>query len=168
VHCIDDRRRRIALLALGGAVAGGWVGCASPPAPAPAPAPVVRAPAPAPVAPAPAPAPAVRGARSWEEFRLEAARKLVAANPDRTYMGRPPEPLLAIPVLEIELNGDGTVRSMKVMRPPRQAADTVQLAMDAVRRVGSFGPVAHLPRPWTWTEVFLFDDNRRFKPRTLD
>jgi hypothetical protein len=28
--------------------------------------------------------------------------------------------------------------------------------------------VSRLPRPWKIVEVFLFDDNRRFKPRTLD
>jgi hypothetical protein len=26
----------------------------------------------------------------------------------------------------------------------------------------------HLKKPWKFAEVFLFDDNRRFKPRTLD
>jgi hypothetical protein len=28
--------------------------------------------------------------------------------------------------------------------------------------------VTHLPKPWAYTEVFLFDDADRFKPRTLD
>ena len=44
----------------------------------------------------------------------------------------------------------------------------MQLAIDAVRRAAPFPPVGHLPRPWKYTEVFLFDDNRRFKPRSLD
>jgi hypothetical protein len=37
-----------------------------------------------------------------------------------------------------------------------------------VRRAAPFGDVSRLPRPWKFSEVFLFDDNRRFKPRTLD
>jgi hypothetical protein len=28
--------------------------------------------------------------------------------------------------------------------------------------------VARLPQPWKFVEVFLFDDDRRFKPATLD
>jgi len=28
--------------------------------------------------------------------------------------------------------------------------------------------VSHLPRPWKFIETFLFDDDRKFKPRTLD
>jgi len=92
----------------------------------------------------------------------------VAANPGATYAGRPPEPLLAIPVLEIELNADGSVRRIEVLRQPGQARDTTQLAIDAVRRAAPFGDVSRLPRPWKFAEVFLFDDNRRFKLRTLD
>ncbi len=83
-------------------------------------------------------------------------------------MGVPPEPLLAIPVLEVELNGDGSVRRVSVMRQPSQAKDTVQLAINAVQRAAPYGDVSHLPRPWRFTETFLFDDQRRFKPRTLD
>lgn len=78
------------------------------------------------------------------------------------------QPALAIPVLEIELNGDGSVRKVSVLRQPSQARDTVRLAIDAVHRAAPFGDVSHLPRPWRYTEVFLFDDTRRFKPRTLD
>ncbi len=71
-------------------------------------------------------------------------------------------------MLEIELNGDGSVRRIEVLRQPRQAKDTMQIAADAVRRAAPFGDVSHLPRPWKFVETFLFDDDRRFKPRTLD
>ena len=107
-------------------------------------------------------------ARDWDHFRREAALRIVAANPGRTYDGPVPEPLLAIPVLEIELDRHGRVTRIRVMRQPSQAKDTTQLAIDAVKRAGPFGSVAHLPRPWKFVEVFLFDDDRRFKPRTLD
>lgn len=107
-------------------------------------------------------------ARSWDDFKRHAALRLVAANPGGSYMTVPPEPLLAIPVLEVELESDGRVRRIKVLRQPTQARDTVQLAIDAVHRAAPFGNVAHLPRPWKFAEVFLFDDQRRFKPRTLD
>ncbi len=133
----------------------------------------------APVATSPPPSnPAVKGAAgalapakraaSWDAFQRIAAQRLVDANPAISYTGEVPEPLLAIPVLEIELNANGSVRRIQVKRQPTQARDTVQLAIDAVHRAAPFGDISHLPRPWTFTEVFLFDDGRRFKPRTLD
>ena len=135
-------------------------GCAQSPAPA------------ASSAPAPAVARVVLGApaaaRSWDEFKRQAARRMVAATPGGTYMGKPPEPLLAIPVLEVEFSADGSVRNVKVLRTPTQAQDTTQLAIDAVRRGAPYGDMSRLAKPWKYTEVFLFDDQRRFKPRTLD
>ncbi|MDP1535984.1 MAG: hypothetical protein Q8L95_02230 [Burkholderiales bacterium] len=107
-------------------------------------------------------------ARNWDEFKVLAGRRMVAANPNGTYVDAVPEPLLAIPVLEIELNADGNVRRVLVQRQPSQAPETVQLAIDAVHRGGPYGDVSHLPRPWKFSEVFLFRDDRRFKPRALD
>lgn len=105
---------------------------------------------------------------SLDALRRQAAERLVAANPGLTYMGRVPDVLLAIPVLEVELYRDGSVRRIEVLRHPRQAKDTTQLAMDAVHRAAPFGDVSRMPRPWKFTETFLFDDDRRFKPRSLD
>ena len=149
--CIDRRLPALALVAL-------LAACASPRPPSPA----------APGATRPAPAVSSDRYRSWDEFRVHAGQRLVAANPSATYTGAVPEPLLAIPVLEVELNADGSVRRIKVQRHPSQAGDTVQLAIDAVQRAAPFGEVSHLPRPWRFSEVFLFRDDRRFKPRSLD
>jgi len=106
--------------------------------------------------------------RSMNELRQQAARRLVAANPGGTYTGTVPDVLLAIPVLEVELNSDGSIRRIDVLRHPRQATDTVQIAIDAMRRAGPFGDVSRAPKPWKFTETFLFNDDRKFKPRTLD
>ena len=106
--------------------------------------------------------------RSWAEFRQVAARRIVAANPELTYSGAVPDPLLAMPVLELELNADGSIRGIEVMRVPTQAKDTLQIAIDAVRRAVPFSNVAQLPKPWKYSETFLFNDDRKFKPRTLD
>ena len=111
---------------------------------------------------------APRAGRSWIEVRQQAAERLVAANPDTTYLGRVPDQLLAIPVLEVELNGDGSVRRIEILREPREAKDTLKIAIEAIRRAAPFGDVSRLPRPWKFTETFLFDDARKFKPRTLD
>ena len=135
-------------------------------APAPAPTPAPRA-QPA-LAPPPAPAAHTRPAQSVDEYQRQIAARLVAANPKITYLTRAPEVLLAIPVLELEVNADGSVRHIGVMRRPTQATDTIQIAIDAIKRAAPFGDVTHVPKPWKFTEVFLFDDDRRFKPRILD
>lgn len=183
--CIDSTAR-LALATLTVLVLAGCGSSTTPPPAAPPPpvAPVPPPPAgPAAVPPPPAPSPAAptppaparpqplqppTAARTWDEFKLQAARRLVQAHPDASYLGPAPEPLLAIPVLEVELNADGSVRRVTVLRHPRQARDTTQLAIDAIHRAAPYGAMTRLPRPWKWTEVFLFDDQRRFKPRVLD
>lgn len=133
--------------------------------PARAPAPSGR---PTPGAAAPTPSASTQSARNWEQYRVAAARRITAANAGRTFDGTPPDVLLAIPVLEIELNADGSVRHIEVMRYPRQARDTVPLAIEAIKRAAPFGDVSRLPKPWKYTETFLFNDDRKFKLRSLD
>lgn len=106
--------------------------------------------------------------RSMAEMRRQAARRIVAANPNGTYVGTVPDILLAIPVLEIELNADGSIRRIEVLRKPGQAPETLQMAIDAVRRAAPFGDVSRAPKPWKFAETFLFNNERKFKPRTLD
>ena len=112
--------------------------------------------------------PPPRPVRSMAEVRQQAAERLVAANPDITYTGKVPDQLLSISVLEVELNADGSVRRIEVLRPPRFAKETLQTAADAVRRAAPYGDVSRVPKPWKFVETFLFDEHRKFKPRTLD
>ncbi len=112
--------------------------------------------------------PPPRISRNWAEVRRQAAERLVAANPDGTYMDKPPFMLLAIPVMTVELNADGSVRTISVMRHPSQAPETVQLAIQAIQHAAPFGDVSKLPKPWKFNETFLFKEDRRFKPMTLD
>jgi len=142
-----------------------------PPAPAPTQAPTPqRAPSPPAAAPAGRPtlAPPTGQLRSWREYQVRAAQRLVAAHPDSSYTGKVQEPLLAVPVLEVELRADGSVAKVDVLRYPKQARDAAQLAIDAVHRAAPYGDVSKLPKPWKFTETFLFNDDRHFKPRTLD
>ncbi len=108
--------------------------------------------------------------QNWEEYRRLAALTMVERNPDQTYTGIVPQPLLGIPILRIDLNADGSIADIEVERHPKpaNARETTRLAIEAVRRAAPFASVAHLPPPWQFREVFLFDGNRRFKPQVLD
>lgn len=161
---IDTKAWRVALCG----VLGSLLAACSSNKPAPAPSPSATTPSAGVTTSSSGKLGSPAAARSWDEFKKQAAQRMVAANPNITYTGQVPEMCLAIPVLEIELNSDGSIRRIDVMRQPSQAKDTTQIAIDAVRRAAPFGDMKHLKKPWKYAEVFLFDDNRHFKPRTLD
>lgn len=106
-------------------------------------------------------------ARSWADYKLRAARRIHAANPGETFSGPLPDPLQSIPVLEVHLNRDGSVQNIVVLRTPRQSPETVQMAIRAIRRAAPFESVAHLPRPWQFSETFLYNESFKFQLRTL-
>ena len=45
---------------------------------------------------------------------------------------------------------------------------TLEYAKEAVRRGAPYGDMSKLPKPWRWAEVFLFNEQNQFKPRSLD
>jgi len=106
--------------------------------------------------------------RSFDALQQQVARRLVEAHPDTSFTHVAPPRLLAIPVIEIELNQDGSVRNTRVVRHPSTGSEATALALAAIRRAAPFGNVSAVPKPWKVVEAFLFDDQLRFKPRTLD
>ena len=102
------------------------------------------------------------------ELKRQFAQRLMQAHPDSTYQTVAPNRLLAIPVLEVELNVDGSVRRIVVLRRPSTGDEATKLAIAAVHRAAPYGNVSRLKPPFKVVEAFLFDDAIRFKPRTLD
>jgi hypothetical protein len=149
-------------------------GCASKPLPphTPAPAPAATAPRPA-AAPQAAPQaapPAVSGlpaVRTWAEYRRRAAQMIMAANTASVAAGKLQDPLYGIPVVQIQLNPDGSIRNLDFMRQSKVGPETNNLALQAVRRIASFGPVSNLPQPWQFNETFLYNDGLKFQLRTI-
>lgn len=89
------------------------------------------------------------------------------ANPSGSFAGRLPDPLASIPVLQVRLNADGSVREIDVLRTPKFYPETVENAKRAVMRAAPFGPVGSLPQPWQFNETFLFNDDFKFQLDTL-
>ena len=151
-------------------------GCTSRPMPSDAPPPAAPAPGPAatvvrPAAPATAPAAqapvAQAPARNWDEYKVRAARRIMQTSGGETFSGPIPERLQSIPVVQVELNRDGSVRNVTVLRVPKFSPQTLQMATAAIRRAGPFEPVGHLPRPWQYAETFLYNDDLKFQIRSL-
>jgi hypothetical protein len=108
-----------------------------------------------------------QAADGWSEYRLNAARKIAQANAADTFSGELPDPLKSIPVLQVQLERDGSVRNIVVLRRPQASPETVDMAMKAIRRAAPFAPVGHLPQPWQFSETFLYNDELKFQLRTL-
>ncbi len=151
-------------------------GCTSRPIPSDAPPAAAPAPGPAatvarPAAPATAPAAqapvAQAPARNWDEYKVRAARRIMQTSAGETFSGPIPERLQSIPVVQVELNRDGSVRNVTVLRVPKFSPQTLQMATAAIRRAGPFEPVGHLPRPWQYAETFLYNDDLKFQIRSL-
>jgi hypothetical protein len=100
-------------------------------------------------------------------YRIAAAKKIMQANGGNTFFGPIPEPLASIPVIEISLNADGSVRAIDVLRTPHFYPETIEMARAAVRRAAPFGSVAHLPKPWTFNETFLYNEELKFQLHAL-
>jgi hypothetical protein len=152
-------------------LAGAWAGllaaCTSGPPPAPEPAPVAVTPARV-AGPAAGQLPPGSGpARNWAEYRMRAAHRIHASSGVETFAGALPDPLQSIPVLQVQLNADGSVRNIVVLRTPKFEPQTVEMASRAIRRAAPFGPVGHLPQPWQFNETFLYNEELKFQLRTL-
>lgn len=100
-------------------------------------------------------------------YRVQVAKKIMQMNESMTFSGTVPDPLASIPVIEISLHSDGSIRGLSVSRTPRFHVETVQLAMAAIRRAAPFASVTHLPQPWVFNETFLFNDAFKFQLHSL-
>jgi hypothetical protein len=106
-------------------------------------------------------------APDMQAYRIQTAKKITQTNDALTFSGALPDPLASIPVIEISLNADGSIRGLDVRRTPRFYPETAQTALAAIRRAAPFGSVAHLPRPWVFNETFLFNDDLKFQLHSL-
>ncbi len=106
-------------------------------------------------------------APDFVSYRVAAAKRIMQTNSVNTYAGEVPQPLLAVPVLEISLNRDGSIKDIEVLRKPHFAPETIEMAKAAVMRAAPFGSVAHLPQPWQFNETFLYNDNFKFQLHSL-
>jgi hypothetical protein len=106
-------------------------------------------------------------ARNWDDYKIRVAQKIMATSPAETFGGPLPDPLQSIPVVQVKLNRDGSIDDIIVLRTPRQSPQTLQMAIRAIRRAAPFEPVGHLPRPWQFSETFLYNEDLKFQLRTL-
>lgn len=161
MRCIDPRAGlSIAVLAL-------VAGCSSPPPPpAPPPKPVVRAPAPPPPAVAPQAPRNVSHATNEKAYRQDGARAIYAAYPDSIYKGKLPPLLHAIAVVETEIDSNGNVRDVRMIRAPSHAPDVTARVRELIRKASPLPAPARLGTV-KYTETWLVDKSGKFQLDTL-
>jgi protein TonB len=160
VRCIDPK--------LGAAIAAlaCLAGCSTPPpAKAPAPAPVARVPAPA-AAPVPPANRNISQATNEKAYRHDGARAIYAAYPDSIYKGKLPPLLYAIAVVETELDANGNVRDVRMVRAPSHAPEVTAKIRELIRKASPLPAPARMGAT-KYTDVWLFDKSGKFQLDTL-
>ncbi len=162
MRCIDPRAG-LALATLA------WLaGCTTPPPPAaPAPAPAARAPAAPPAAAPAATNRRVSQASNEKAYRQDAARAIYAAYPDSIYKGKLPPLLYAIAVVETELDANGNVRDVRMLRAPSHAPEVTARVRDMIRKASPLPAPARLGNSVKYTDTWLVDKSGKFQLDTL-
>ncbi|MBS0390209.1 MAG: hypothetical protein JSR23_03505 [Proteobacteria bacterium] len=99
-------------------------------------------------------------------YRQDAARHLYSLNAQRIYQGKLPPLLYAIGVLEVDIDRNGRVTSLRWMRPPRHAPEVVAEIERTVRAAAPF-PVPSRMQRVTYTDTWLWDQSGSFQLDTL-
>lgn len=105
-------------------------------------------------------------ATSAKAYKVDAARHIYTAYANRIYKGKLPPLVHAIVVLEVELDAQGRVRDIEMIRVPTHAPNVTA----EVRRL--IQQASPLPAPTRmggvkFTEVWLMDKSGRFQLDTL-
>jgi hypothetical protein len=102
-----------------------------------------------------------------KEYRIDAARHLYTAYPGRIFRGKLPPLMYSVMVVETEIDSEGKVRGVNVVRKP--AADEVgPWVVSMIRGAGPFPLPAKLPgKSVRYTDVWLVDKSGRFQVDTL-
>jgi protein TonB len=99
-------------------------------------------------------------------YRRDAAAHLYAHNKDRIYKGKMPPLLHAVAVLQVEIDGQGNVRSLNWMRAPSHAPEVVAEIERTVRAAAPFPAPARMGRV-VYTDTWLWHKSGRFQLDTL-
>jgi hypothetical protein len=118
-------------------------------------------------APLVADAPQASSAEIEKEFRIDGARHLYAAYPMRVYRGKLPPLLYSVMAVETEIDANGAVVNVNVVRKP--AADEVAPWVVAmIRRAGPFPAPAKMGTATVrYFDIWLVDKSGQFQIDTL-
>ncbi|MCY7371598.1 MAG: hypothetical protein LH479_12260 [Polaromonas sp.] len=172
-HCPTDAAdRRHGLLALAALLAVGVTGCKTAPhersgldgatsAPAATPGPSQRQ------QPAQAQGSARHSAAGTPRaYRRDGASHLYQLNAERIYKGRMPPLLVAVGVMNVEIDGAGQVTRLDWMRAPKHAPEVMTDIERTIRRAAPFPAPARMGKV-VYTDTWLWHKSGKFQLDTL-
>lgn len=112
---------------------------------------------------------ATSNARTLEEYKSEVAHAVLHANAPHTYIGKLPEILKSVVVLQVTVDRNGTPVQVRLLRS-NGLKDLEQRAIQSVRSTALPKPTGTLTRSSgtvTFTETWLFRNDGKFQIRTL-
>lgn len=122
-----------------------------------------------PIAAAPAAvraAPRSSAAANARAYRADAATHVYGLNAERIWKGRLPPMLYAIGVLQVEVDGRGSVRKLHWMRAPKHAPEVIAEIEKTVRAAEPFPVPARMGKV-VWTDTWLWHKSGQFQLDTL-
>ena len=99
------------------------------------------------------------------EYRSDGARHLYAAYSKHIHKGKMPPLLYGIAIIETEIEANGDVRSVRVVRQPA-AAEVGPWAVAMIKKASPFPPPEKMGAV-KYTEIWLVDKSGRFQLDTL-
>ena len=120
------------------------------------------------VAPPAAPVPTgkVSHATDPKAYRVDGARHLYTAYPDRIYKGKLPPLVHAVVITEVELDAAGHVRDIKMVRVPSHAPEVVVKVREMIRAASPL-PAPQRMGGTRYTDIWLVDKSGRWQLDTL-
>jgi hypothetical protein len=102
------------------------------------------------------------------EYRVDAARHVYAAFPSRIYKGKLPPMLYAVMITDTEIDAQGHVVDVQVVRPPASATEVTPWVVSLIKRASPFPvPARFTAGRVVYREIWLVDKTGRFQVDTL-
>lgn len=110
--------------------------------------------------------PSPSAATTPRAYRQDAAKHLYAHNAERIFHGRLPPQLLAVGVLNTEIDRNGNVIGLHWLRAPRHAPKIMAEIERTVRAAAPYPAPSRMGKV-TYTDTWLWDRSDRFQLDTL-
>jgi hypothetical protein len=108
----------------------------------------------------------VSTAETAKAYRMEAARHIYAAYPEKIYKGKLPPLVHGIVVLEMELDAQGQLKSINLIRVPTHAPEVTEAVKDMIRKAAPMPAPARMGGA-KFTEIWLVDKSGKFQLDSL-
>ena len=102
------------------------------------------------------------------DYRVDAARHVYASFPSRIHKGKLPPLIYAVMITDTEIDAQGNVVDVQVVRPPASATEVTPRVVSLIRRASPFPAPAKFPEGKViYREIWLVDKTGRFQVDTL-